>query len=205
MKSFATISAIAALAASAAAAPVVQVPSTMLTCQPQAITWSGAKAPVYISYIQGKDTSSAPIEQFPAQQSASGSYVWTVNQPVGTQLTFIINDADGTPNYSSQTTIQAGTSTSCIGNNAASASSGGSSSSSSAAGGASSSAGSATSSAAARTSSAASGASSRASSAASAASPSSSSSSSGGSNGVASLAVNGFAAVAAGAAALFMA
>lgn len=44
--------------------------------QPQAITWSGAKAPVYISYVMGKDTSSAPIEQFPAQQSDSGSYVW---------------------------------------------------------------------------------------------------------------------------------
>ncbi|CAO1637036.1 unnamed protein product [Sympodiomycopsis kandeliae] len=187
MKSVIAVSAIAALAASSVNAATVNSPPSLIECQPAAISWSEAQGDVFLSVVKGKDISAAALETFPTQSGASGSYTWTVDQPAGTELTFVVNDSSGKPNYSSQVTVNAG-STSCLNGAAASGSSSAGASSTS---GASSGASSASSSASKASSSAGSKTSSAGGNTASAGAPSASASS-GGSNGAGAFAqVNG--------------
>lgn len=77
-------------------------------CQPVAITWTGASGDVFLSIVQGMDTSASPLRKFPTQSGASGSFPWTVDVPAGTQITLIINDGTGVPNFSGSATVAAG-------------------------------------------------------------------------------------------------
>ncbi|CAO1630837.1 unnamed protein product [Jaminaea pallidilutea] len=197
MKTFAAVSAFVALAVSAQAA-TVQSPPQLIQCQPAAISWTGAQGDVFLSIVQGKDTSAAPLEQFPQQSGASGSYSWTVDQPSGTQLTFVINDSTGKPNYSSQVTVSQGQSNDCL-DSSSSASSSSSSSSSGSSDSDNDDDDDSSSSAAGASSTAASGGSSTR----SASSSATSAASSGGSSGAGMVSANGLVAAAAGAAAAF--
>ncbi|CAO1625709.1 unnamed protein product [Parajaminaea phylloscopi] len=195
MKSFATLAAFVAVAASAVNAATVNSPASLIQCQPAAIQWNDAAAgDVYLSVVKGKDISGPALETFPTQSGTSGSYTWKVDQPAGTELTFIVNDSTGKQNYSSQVTVNAGSDSSCLNGAAA------------AAGGASSTASSSPASAATSASSAAgskASSASRSGSSAAAAATSSAASSGNNTSGASFAAANGLAVAAAGVAAGF--
>ncbi|KAJ1032494.1 hypothetical protein NDA16_000518 [Ustilago loliicola] len=157
------------LAASAAAQATINTPPSITQCQPAALQWTGATGTVRLSVLPAGQVSAAPISQLPDQTGASGSYVWTVNIPSGTNITITINDGSGVANYASPLVVLPSSDSSCL--------NGGSSSSAAAGGSASSSASAASSSAASSTSRASSSAASATSSAAQSSSRASSSSS----------------------------
>lgn len=146
------------LAASAAAQATINTPPSLTQCQPAALQWSGATGTVRLSVLPAGEVSAAPIANLPDQTGSSGSYVWTVNIPSGTNITISINDGSGVANYASPLVVLPSSDSSCL--------SGSSSSSSGAAGGAASSTSAASSSAASATSRASSSAASATSSAA---------------------------------------
>ncbi|PWN52834.1 hypothetical protein IE53DRAFT_360455 [Violaceomyces palustris] len=109
-------------------AATVYTPVALFQCQNVQIKYDTAQGKPYLFAFQGKDTSAAPLVKFPAQDASSGSVTWKVNQPVGTVLTFAINDDSGQMNFSGQVTVQQGDNGDCLSDY--SASSDGSSSSS---------------------------------------------------------------------------
>ncbi|SPC61132.1 uncharacterized protein UHOD_01463 [Ustilago sp. UG-2017b] len=159
------------LAASAAAQATVNTPPSITQCQPAALQWASATGTVRLAVLPAGEVSAAPIAQLPDQTGASGSFVWTVNIPSGTNITITINDGSGVANYASPLVVLPSSDSSCL--NAAA-----SGSSSAAAGGAVSSTSTSSPSAASATSRASSAASSASSSASSAASSATSSASS---------------------------
>ncbi|UZJ56361.1 hypothetical protein CBS101457_005681 [Exobasidium rhododendri] len=99
------------LIVSVEASPVINSPTTLVQCQPAALTWTDALPPVYISAVEGTSTSSNPLLTFQPQDEASGSLTWPkVNITEGTTLTFIINDSKGVNNFSGQVTVKPGAS-----------------------------------------------------------------------------------------------
>ncbi|PWN38231.1 uncharacterized protein FA14DRAFT_170944 [Meira miltonrushii] len=100
------------LSASLVSAATIDTPMTVVECQPISISWHNAdpSGPVYISLVEGKDTSGTPLIQFqPQPGSAEGTLVWPkVNVTAGTQFTLIVNDATGKPNFSGQAVVQHG-------------------------------------------------------------------------------------------------
>lgn len=111
----------------------VNTPTSLVQCQPAALSWTGGQAPYFVSIIPGGQPSATPLESFP--QTSETTLTWTVDIPSGTSITVQIRDASGTLNYAQAVTVQAGTSTNCA-NSAAS--SGGAAASTPAAGAASS-------------------------------------------------------------------
>ncbi|KAI5479496.1 hypothetical protein MNV49_003438 [Pseudohyphozyma bogoriensis] len=119
--------------------------------------WTGGTAPYFLSIvggvisshfwtvslttfcraiqIPGGQPSAAALESFP--ETSDTSVTWTVDIAAGTSISLSLKDSTGTIVYSDQVTIQAGTTTSCVG---ASSAASGSSTSAAAAGGSSSSA-----------------------------------------------------------------
>ncbi|GAA5825073.1 hypothetical protein JCM10212_004426 [Sporobolomyces blumeae] len=192
--------ALVALVASLAQAQQISTPTALFTCEPYQINWTGGTGPYYVRANQGGTTSQV-LETLVSNENVN-SYTWNVDLAAGTSVTLALTDSTGASAYSDKVTVQAGSSTSCIGNAAAaSGSSGASSAASSATDAASSStsaAGSVTSSAASKTSSAASKGASASQSAASAGA-----SSAGGTSGASTLAVSGVLGVAAVGAAIF--
>jgi len=94
-------------------APIIQSPASLVVCQPALLSFSGGQAPYYISVLPPSQPSAAAIEQFPAQEG--NSFTWIVNLAAGQSITLAIRDSTGAINYSSELPIQAGTDTSCIG------------------------------------------------------------------------------------------
>lgn len=94
-------------------APIIQSPASLVVCQPALLSFSGGQAPYYISVLPPSQPSAAAIEQFPAQEG--NSFTWIVNLAAGQSVTLAIRDSTGAINYSSELPIQAGTDTSCIG------------------------------------------------------------------------------------------
>jgi len=122
------------LCALQASALTVASPAALTTCQPVKLSWSDGTAPYYPTIIPGGDPSGTPLVQF--NTTSSDSVTWMVNLAAGTQVTIAVTDSTGTENYSSVVTIQAGTSTSCVGaSSAAVAATGGAATSSKAAAG----------------------------------------------------------------------
>ncbi|GAA5985484.1 hypothetical protein JCM5350_004014 [Sporobolomyces pararoseus] len=194
--------ALVALVAALVSGQQINTPTTgLFTCEPYLISFSGGQAPYTIRANQGGSVSQV-LETIATDVTAT-SYTWNVNLPAGQAVTLALTDATGATVYADQVTVQAGSSTSCVGQSAsgssAAASSTGSASSASsaatsAASSASSAAGGAASSARSVASSVASGASSKASSATSAAGAAAT----GGSSGAATLVVSGGLAAVAG-------
>ncbi|KZT51379.1 hypothetical protein CALCODRAFT_503585 [Calocera cornea HHB12733] len=138
MKSVLALAAFAVAAfAQTAGNLTVSTPSSLVTCQPALITWSGGVSPYFLSVLPGGQTSASALESFPTQTGSS--YTWPkVDIQAGTLITIQIRDGQGNIQYSSPVTIQAGPDTTCVGGN----SSGGTVLNSSAVGGSTSAAGS---------------------------------------------------------------
>ncbi|PWN98357.1 hypothetical protein FA09DRAFT_338234 [Tilletiopsis washingtonensis] len=96
------------------AAALLNTPVTLTTCQPAALSWSGAQGSVYISAVVGTNTAAAPIKVFPVQRGDSGVYTWTVDVAEGITLTFIINDDTGVQNFTGQVTVREGSTDDCV-------------------------------------------------------------------------------------------
>ncbi|KAJ1034145.1 hypothetical protein NDA18_001012 [Ustilago nuda] len=110
------------LAASAAAQATVNTPPSITQCQPAALQWASATGTVRLAVLPAGEVSAAPIAQLPDQTGASGSFVWTVNIPSGTNITITINDGSGVANYASPLVVLPSSDSSCL-NAAASGSS----------------------------------------------------------------------------------
>ncbi|GAA5834079.1 hypothetical protein JCM3766R1_004452 [Sporobolomyces carnicolor] len=164
--------ALVALVASLVSGQQINTPTTgLFTCEPYLISFSGGSAPYTIRANQGGSVSQV-LETIATDVSGT-SYTWNVNLAAGQSVTLALTDATGATVYADQVTVQAGSSTSCVGQSASSSAAAGSStaasSATSAASSASSTAAGAASSAKSAASSVASGASSAAKSAASSA------------------------------------
>ncbi|KAL8283947.1 hypothetical protein RQP46_005060 [Phenoliferia psychrophenolica] len=90
---------------------MINSPSSLVQCQPTLLSWSGGTAPYYVTVIPGGEPSATPLESF-AETSAT-SYTWTVDIASGTSITIALKDSTGALAYTAQSTIQAGTTTSC--------------------------------------------------------------------------------------------
>lgn len=53
---------------------VLTAPSTLIECQPAALSWSNATGTVYLSVVEGSDISGTRLETFPDQTGSSGTY-----------------------------------------------------------------------------------------------------------------------------------
>ncbi|KZO91561.1 hypothetical protein CALVIDRAFT_558083 [Calocera viscosa TUFC12733] len=117
MKSVLALAAFAVAAfAQTAGNLTVSTPSSLVTCQPALITWSGGVSPYYLSVLPGGQTSATALESFPTQTGTS--YTWPkVDIQGGTSITIQIRDGQGNIQYSSPVTIQAGPDTTCVGGN----------------------------------------------------------------------------------------
>ncbi|KAI5479495.1 hypothetical protein MNV49_003437 [Pseudohyphozyma bogoriensis] len=136
--------------------PTINTPTSLIVCEPSAITWTGGTEPYYITVIPAGEPSETPYESFPTQTGTS--YTWTVDIAAGLNVSLALKDSTGTSVYSSNVVIQAGSSTSCVNSTSSAATS----STTAASGSSSSAASGTTTSAAASTSAASSGTSSAA-------------------------------------------
>ncbi|KDQ15948.1 hypothetical protein BOTBODRAFT_31400 [Botryobasidium botryosum FD-172 SS1] len=114
-----SIAAIAALLAPAVLAqtpltdPSINTPVDVVECQPTDLTFGGTAPPFIISIIPGGQAGAAPLETLGT--SSGPSLTWVANITAGTKVTFEIRDAQGRLGFSAIVTIQAGTSTACVG------------------------------------------------------------------------------------------
>ncbi|GAA5915416.1 uncharacterized protein JCM6883_007151 [Sporobolomyces salmoneus] len=112
-----------AVAAVAQSALTINTPTALFTCDPYLVSWSGGSAPYTIRAFPSGQLGGTPLETLVAGTSAT-SLTWTVNLGAGTGVTLAITDSTGTTIGSAPVTIQAGTSTSCIGSSSSAASTG---------------------------------------------------------------------------------
>jgi hypothetical protein len=103
----AVVAAIAATLAIAQTTITVNTPTTLIECQPAALTWSGGTAPYYPRVTAGGDVSST-LNTF--DTTSATSLTWTVNIASGTSVTIALTDSTGATGASAPVTIQAGSS-----------------------------------------------------------------------------------------------
>jgi len=113
LASFGAIVAFAVSALAQSASLVINTPTSLVECEPSAITFSGGTAPYYISVLPGGQTTASPLETFPTQ-TAAGTYTWTVNLQPGLAVTLQIRDSTGALNYAQEVTIQSSSISSCL-------------------------------------------------------------------------------------------
>lgn len=88
---------------------VINTPSDAVECEALVITWSGGVAPYRLSIRAGSHP--VPIDT----ENVSGtSFVWTVTEPAGDELSLEVTDSAGSVAQSSFFTVQAGSDDSCI-------------------------------------------------------------------------------------------
>jgi len=101
----------------------INTPSSVVECQPAALAWTGGTAPYFLSVIPGSQPGAAALETFPDQTGTS--FTWSaVDIASGTSITIQLRDSTGTLAYTDAVTIQAGSTTSCVGKGGSSGSSG---------------------------------------------------------------------------------
>ncbi|KAL0570349.1 hypothetical protein V5O48_011619 [Marasmius crinis-equi] len=106
--------ALAVLSAFGALAQVtMNVPTNLAACQPAQLNWSGGKPPYFISVQDANNPTGTALERFDNQQGTS--LTWTVNFAAGTSIGFLLRDSEGSTSQTAAVTIQAGSSTNCIG------------------------------------------------------------------------------------------
>jgi len=98
----------------------IATPASLYTCQPVQLSWSGGTSPYFVYIIPGGDTTSQ-LAQF--GQMDGTTYTWTVDIAAGTSIGVGVTDANGVSQYSAPVTINAGSSTDCVGSSSGSASS----------------------------------------------------------------------------------
>ncbi|GAA5872064.1 hypothetical protein JCM16303_000964 [Sporobolomyces ruberrimus] len=109
--------ALVALVASLVSGQTIQTPTTgLFTCDPYLITFSGGQAPYTIRANQGGSVSQV-LETIASGVTAT-SYTWNVNLGAGQSVTLALTDATGNTVYADAVTVQAGSSTSCVGQSA---------------------------------------------------------------------------------------
>ncbi|KAE9400236.1 hypothetical protein BT96DRAFT_993242 [Gymnopus androsaceus JB14] len=109
----------AAFISGAYAQAMVNTPANLIECEPASITWSGGTPPYLLTYVV------CYYCVFPAGNSAtilqnlgntnSTSFTWQVNVASGQSVGFAVLDNTGKTGQSAPVPIQAGSSTSCIG------------------------------------------------------------------------------------------
>ncbi|GAA5932433.1 uncharacterized protein JCM15063_001224 [Sporobolomyces koalae] len=114
------ITAAAALSAAAQSTLTINTPSALFTCDPYLVTWSGGSAPYTVRVFPSGQLSATPLGTLVSGSDAT-SLTWTVNLAQGTAISLAITDSTGTTVPSAPVTVQAGTSTSCIGGAASNA------------------------------------------------------------------------------------
>ncbi|KAL7411301.1 hypothetical protein BDY24DRAFT_396302 [Mrakia frigida] len=120
MLAFASLAAVALLATGTNAA--VNSVSGLTTCQPSLLSWDASTSPYYLTIIPGGDASGTVLEDLGTFTTTS--YTWNVDLAAGTSITIALKDSTGAVFYSGQTTIVAGSDTSCVGASASGATSG---------------------------------------------------------------------------------
>ncbi|TFK40370.1 hypothetical protein BDQ12DRAFT_772610 [Crucibulum laeve] len=103
----------------------INTPIGAVVCQPLLISWIGGTGPYFLSILPGNQPGAAALVDLGRQDG--NSVTWTVNVAAGTSLGLTIRDSSGATAQSAAFTPNAGTDTSCVGQNPSSA--GGSSSS----------------------------------------------------------------------------
>jgi hypothetical protein len=111
MKAFTALTSVVLLATSVVGQLTINTPASnsVIECEPSAITWTGGTPPYFLVIT----SSGAAIDTFPATNATS--YDWNTNVPANTPLGLTIKDSTGTTAQSAPFTVNAGTSTSCIG------------------------------------------------------------------------------------------
>ncbi|KAJ4476234.1 hypothetical protein J3R30DRAFT_3704774 [Lentinula aciculospora] len=107
----------AALVAVAFVAPgvlalTVNTPSSLTTCEPTLLSWSGGTAPYYLTILPGGETSASALKTFDSTNATE--YTWTVDIAADTEITIELKDSTGTIAYSDEADIAAGSDTSCV-------------------------------------------------------------------------------------------
>ncbi|SCV74244.1 BQ2448_6676 [Microbotryum intermedium] len=92
----------------------INTPTSLIECQPYAVTWSGGVSPYFISVLPGGQLSAPALATLGDQPTTATSYTWTVNIAAGTSITLKVLDSAGNPAYAAMVTIQPGSSTSCL-------------------------------------------------------------------------------------------
>ncbi|GAA5880740.1 hypothetical protein JCM1840_007421 [Sporobolomyces johnsonii] len=135
MRTVSTVFVTLAAAASAMAQATLQIntPTALYTCEPYLVSWSGGTAPYYVRVVPGGELAGTPLGYLDSQPTTDTSYTWTVNIAADTSITLTITDSTGNTQATAPVTIQAGSSTSCIGSSSSSAVASSSAASSSAA------------------------------------------------------------------------
>ncbi|GAA5912510.1 hypothetical protein JCM5296_000400 [Sporobolomyces johnsonii] len=135
MRTVSTVFVTLAAAASAMAQATLQIntPTALYTCEPYLVSWSGGTAPYYVRVVPGGELAGTPLGYLDSQPTTDTSYTWTVNIAADTSITLTITDSTGSTQATAPVTIQAGSSTSCIGSSSSSAVASSSAASSSAA------------------------------------------------------------------------
>lgn len=109
----ATAAGLVALVSSALADTLtINTPTTTLqSCHPLALSWSGGTAPYYL-YVYSESTMTM-LEQLTTDPIDATSGTWTINVAAGTEIYFLVTDNTGTSASSSGVTVTAGSSTDC--------------------------------------------------------------------------------------------
>ncbi|SCZ98831.1 BZ3500_MvSof-1268-A1-R1_Chr3-1g05649 [Microbotryum saponariae] len=107
-------SALSLVSAALAQSLLINTPTSLIECQPYAVTWSGGTAPYYVSVLPGGQLSATALTTLGEQPTTSTTYTWTVNIASGTTVTLKVLDSAGNSAYTAQVTIQAGSSNTCL-------------------------------------------------------------------------------------------
>jgi len=102
----------AAFISSAYAQAMVNTPANLIECEPASITWSGGTPPYLLTVFPAGN--SATILQNLGNTNST-SFTWQVNVASGQSVGFAVLDNTGKTGQSAPVPIQAGSSTSCIG------------------------------------------------------------------------------------------
>ncbi|KDE07321.1 hypothetical protein MVLG_02365 [Microbotryum lychnidis-dioicae p1A1 Lamole] len=107
-------SALSLVSAALAQSLLINTPTSLIECQPYAVTWSGGMAPYYVSVLPGGQLSATALTTLDEQPTTSTTYTWIVNIASGTTVTLKVLDSAGNSAFTAQVTIQAGSSNACL-------------------------------------------------------------------------------------------
>jgi len=105
---------VAALFSLAQSQVTVNTPPQLVECQPIQITWSGGVSPYFLSVFPDGNPS-VVLENLSNSSISGTSFTWEVNIASGQSVGFAVRDSTGVTGQSAAVGIQAGTSTTCVG------------------------------------------------------------------------------------------
>jgi len=105
---------VAALFSLAQSQVTVNTPPQLVECEPIQITWSGGTGPYFLSVFPDGNPS-VVLENLSNSSISGTTFTWEVNIASGQSVGFAVRDSTGVTGQSAAVGIQAGTSTSCVG------------------------------------------------------------------------------------------